>query len=91
MHVYGNPAEIRQLVRNVFQRHGVGSAALAQLHETLLVRDGTCYGRSYRAGPLMAMWMSTVGLVQFYAADGQLLDCVSVLEPQHSAARRQAA
>ena len=83
------PHDIRQLVEQVFIRLGAEPASLPDLSETLLVDQGRCAARSYALGSLMAMWLVEVGLVQFYDADGNMLETVSLHhrpEPRRRAA-----
>lgn len=74
------PVEVRNLVVELFQRYGVEAAREESLVETILVRDGRYRGRSYRAGGLMAMWMVEIGLVQCYAADGEMLATIHLFD-----------
>jgi hypothetical protein len=59
------------------------------LHETLLVENGTLLARSYRTDRMMAMWFVRAGIVQFYDSDGVMLRTVNLLKglhPQRAAA-----
>jgi hypothetical protein len=62
---------------------------LHDVDETILIDDGRLVGRTYRAEGLMAMWLISVGILQFYDADGAMLRTVNLLEelaPQRMAA-----
>lgn len=72
--------EVRRLVARNFRDLGVPVFNLADLHETVLVERRRCIARTYRAGPLMAMWMLDVGLVQFYDDEGNMLRTVNLFE-----------
>jgi hypothetical protein len=50
------------------------------LEETILVDQGRCVARSYRADDYLAMWLMEVGIVQFYNAEGDMLLTVNLLE-----------
>ncbi len=85
------PTDVRKIVILAFAELGVDTEVLRGLSETLLIREGHYYGRSYRAGDLMAMWMMPGKLVQFYAADGTMLRTVSLGHEAAAAQQRQAA
>lgn len=89
------PDEIRDLVREAFAALGVPASQLDSLRETVLVRDGVYYGRSYRVRGLMAMWMISVRLIQFYGKNGSMLGSICLGEQANSqrqeVAQRQAA
>jgi hypothetical protein len=72
--------EIRDLVTWSFRRYGASANSLLALEEDILVEDGKHIARSYRVDPLMAMWLVEVGIVQFYDADGRMLQTVNLLE-----------
>jgi hypothetical protein len=81
--------EVRQAVQSTFSQLGASSAELAGMSEWLLVQEGRYFGRTYSAGPLTAMWLADVNLVQFYGPDGEMLRTLEVCQqPQTS---RQAA
>ncbi|HUY36362.1 MAG TPA: hypothetical protein VMV69_26730 [Pirellulales bacterium] len=71
---------VRELVRRTFRTFSFRKAARTDLNETILIDEGRCVGRSYRAGGFMAMWMVEVGLVQFYDAEGNMLQTVNLFE-----------
>ena len=72
------PCEIRKLVAGIFRQLGASVESLSGLEETLLVDQGHCAARSFRAGGLMAMWLVEVGILQFYDAEGNMLRTVSL-------------
>ena len=74
------PTEVRQVVVEYMSRFAAEATDDAVI-ETLLVRDGRYYGRSYRVAGFMAMWMIEIGLIQIYSADGDMLATLSTLEP----------
>lgn len=73
-----SPAKIKGLVVEAFEELGVEASGLAELRETLLILDGKYHGRSYRAGGLLAMWLISVKLIQFYGQDGSMLGTISL-------------
>lgn len=83
------PDQIRKLVLQVFGELGVNAAQLLEMNETIFVKNRRYLARSYRAGGLMAMWLIDLGVLQFYAADGQMLRTINLfheMEPQRAAA-----
>lgn len=84
------PTEVRRLVVEFLARLKFAVADDAVI-ETLLIREGRYFGRSYRAAGVMAMWMIDIGLVQFYAADGEMLGSLSLLESAEAPQQRKAA
>ncbi|MGC3966011.1 MAG: hypothetical protein QM775_01160 [Pirellulales bacterium] len=73
------PTDVRQLVVEYLARLKFDAPDSAVI-ETLLIRDGRYFGRSYRAAGILAMWMIDIGLVQFYSADGEMLGSLDLLE-----------
>jgi hypothetical protein len=78
MRVQPEPHEVRTLVVQSFRDIELGTPL--DLEENILIDEGRYFGRSYRAGDLMAMWMIEVGLVQFYNADGNMLKTINLFE-----------
>jgi hypothetical protein len=75
---------VRDLVIETFRDFGAEESELAGMTDTLLIREGRYYGRSFRTDKLMAMWMA--GFVQFYDHDGEMLKTVLVgSEPESRA------
>ncbi len=85
------PQEIRQVVVQAFGDLGVQPDQLEEMSETVLIRDGVYYGRSYRAGDLFAMWMISVKLLQFYGPEGEMLGTVNLGREANASANLQAA
>lgn len=83
------PEEVRAVVTRVFRQYGAVARRASKLVESALIDNGRCVAWSYRLAGLMAMWFVEVGIVQFYDADGNMLETVSLLEPEQS--RRMAA
>ncbi len=75
--------QVRELVRRTFGEFDASQEDLDDLCENILIDDGRYVARSYRVGEMMAMWLVSVGLVQFYDADGNLLLTVNLFEQLH--------
>jgi hypothetical protein len=73
-----SPTLVRELVVEQFRRYGVDEQR--EPAETILIRDGRYRGRSYRADGFLAMWMIEIGLLQFYAADGEMLATIHLFD-----------
>ena len=61
---------------------------LPVIDETILIDQGQYVARSYRMEGYMAMWLVSVGLVQFYDDEGRMLATISLfksLRPQRMA------
>lgn len=81
--------EVRKLARSYFRQLGVTTEDLTKLEETTRVDRGRIVSHSYRAADLFAMWLVEVGILQFYARDGEMLLTVNLferLEPKRLAA-----
>lgn len=72
--------EVRQLVGRVFEELSDDDQLVADMAETILIDRGKFRGRSYRVRGLMAMWLSEVGIIQFYDADGSMLRTINLFE-----------
>jgi hypothetical protein len=83
------PHEVRELVLRTFQDLGICIFSSLDLDETIVIDEGRCAARTYKVDGYMAMWMLSIGIVQFYDADGNMLLTVNLLEelePQRMAA-----
>jgi hypothetical protein len=83
------PHEVRGLVLRTFQDFGLQVFGSRDIDETLLIDEGRCAARTYKADGYMAMWLLSVGIVQFYDDEGVMLLTVNLLEelePQRMAA-----
>ncbi len=70
----------RALVVRTLEELGASASGLADLEETILIDDGKCSARSYRAADSWAMWLLGLGIVQFYDAQGNMLATVNLFE-----------
>ncbi len=84
-----HPDQIRGLVMETFKRLGLSPDRL--LAETVLIREGYYYGRSYRAGELIATFVAETSQLKFFASDGQMLHTLQCDKALAPAPRRQAA
>jgi hypothetical protein len=60
-----------------------------EIDETILIDEGRYVARSYRTPGYMAMWLVSVGIVQFYDDQGRMLVTINLfdaLRPQRLAA-----
>jgi len=81
MRTQARDEEIRRLVIKTFVDLGVEHSALWDLEETVSFEDGAVVARSYLLDNLFAMWLISVGIVQFYDAEGNMLRTVSLFQP----------
>ncbi len=86
-----HPQHVRQQIIEALAGLGASTESLAAIRETLLVRDGAYYGRSYRAGGFLAMWLAGIGFVQIYGPDGAMLETVELTAQANDAQKRTAA
>ncbi len=89
MTVAPHPAEVRKIVVCTFLEFGAKQKGLTALDENLVIDQGRCVARSYRTPDLFAMWLISVGVVQFYDTEGNMLRTVNLLQEQRE--RRLAA
>lgn len=68
------PGELLDLVMDGFLRHGATEEECHLLRETILIRDGVYYGRSFRTRRLLATMIAESGSLQFHTSAGQLLE-----------------
>ena len=87
LHAVGAPAyRARQIRRHLFRRHTASFAAMSELPATLrerLERDLTTYGLTECSRSISRDRMTSKLLLR--AADGQLVETVSICEPQSAA------
>jgi hypothetical protein len=84
MKVAPHSTEVRQIVLRTFAELLDEPVKPFTLAEMILVQDGKYRGRSYRAGGLMAMWLSEIGLVQIYDQDGNMVRSINLFEEQRT-------
>jgi len=73
MHGEPRPSEIRRLVLKMFRQWGTVPSRLFEMQEKIRIDRHRVVARTYRVDRLMAMWLSEVGILQFYDADGRML------------------
>jgi len=89
MRLHMNAADVRGLVSRHFLELGADGRDVEDLQENIRIDRGRCVARCYRVAEMFAMWMIDVGVLQFYAADGEMLHTVNLfteLQPQRAAA-----
>ena len=74
------PREVKRLVARTFLDLGAATPSLFKLKETIVVRDGNCVARAYRAGGLKAVWLIDQGILRFHDAQGNTLRTINLLE-----------
>jgi hypothetical protein len=74
------PIEVLSAVLGMFERFGASPQCLFDLEETIQIDGGKHIARTYRVEGLMAMWLMSIGIVQFYDADGNMLATINVFE-----------
>jgi hypothetical protein len=83
------PSEIRRLVLKLFRQWGTAPSRLFEMQEKIRVDRHRVIARTYCVDRLMAMWLSEVGILQFYDADGRMLATIHLRPaylPQRAAA-----
>ena len=73
MHGEPRPSEIRRLVLQLFRQWGTAPSQLFEMRENVRIDRHRVVARTYRVDRLMAMWLSEVGILQFYDAEGHML------------------
>ena len=73
MRINHSPEEIKAIVRQAFEEFGVSKTLAERLEETIRLDRGTYVARCYRAADLMAMWLISAGVIQFYDREGRML------------------
>ena len=74
MLVSPTPAEVRWIVEESFQKHfHLTDEDLEDMVETPMLDGGKCIARSYRVANYLAMWLTDVGILQFYDEQGAML------------------
>lgn len=71
---------IRQVVLETFYRLGIKPQQCVPLRETVLIRRGEYYGRSYRAGNLVATYCAEQHMLRFFNTSGVMLTAVSLCD-----------
>jgi hypothetical protein len=73
---------VRQIVLRSFAEFTGEEVDDLSLAEMIVINDGKYRGRTYRSNGLMAMWLVSVGVVQIYDADGEMLRMINLFEEQ---------
>jgi hypothetical protein len=89
MRIEPRNTEVRRIVLRMFRQLGIAPRNLFEMQETTRIDRGRCVARCYRVDELLAMWLTEVGILQFYDAAGAMLATVNLLQrvtPQPMAA-----
>ena len=89
MRLHMHAADVRHLVTRYFLDLGLEAVDVAEVQENIRIDRGRCVARCYRVSDMFAMWLIDVGVLQFYDADGEMLQTVNLfteLQPQQAAA-----
>ena len=80
MRVSMTTAEVRDIVLRVLERHNAAVQDVNDLEERIRVSDGRCVAHVFRTDDHMAMWMIEVGILQFYDAEGNMLETINLMQ-----------
>lgn len=89
MRLHMHAADVRHLVTRYFLDLGASPAEAADVQENVRIDRGQCVARCYRIPDMFAMWLIDVGILQFYDADGEMLQTVNLfaeMQPHRAAA-----
>lgn len=89
MRLHMHAADVRHLVSRYFLDLGATDAEVFDIHENVRIDRGHCVARCYRVSSMFAMWLIDVGILQFYDADGEMLQTVNLfaeMQPHRAAA-----
>ena len=85
---------MRSAVATQLQQFGVKQPA--EMHETLLIRNGLFCGRKFQSEGHLVVWFIEEDEIKFFSPCGELLkstsaiECLSMVEPVQHAIRRAA-
>lgn len=89
MRLHMHAADVRHLVSRYFLDLGATDAEVSDIHENVRIDRGHCVARCYRVSDMFAMWLIDIGILQFYDADGEMLQTVNLfaeMQPHRAAA-----
>jgi hypothetical protein len=79
MRVSLTTAEVRDIVLRVLERHHAAVQDVNELEERIRISDGRRVAHVFRTDGHMAMWMIEVGILQFYDAEGNMLETINLM------------
>ena len=82
MRVHMHAADVRRLVVRNFLDLGANEIDVSDLQENIRIDQGRCVARCYRISEMFAMWMLEIGVLQFYDADGEMLQTMNLFNEQ---------
>ncbi len=65
------------------------SSEVSDVQENVRIDRGHCVARCYRVSHMFAMWLIDIGILQFYDADGEMLQTINLfaeMQPHRAAA-----
>ena len=89
MRMHMHAEDVRDLVTRHFIDLGADAIDVADVQENIRIDQGRCVARCYRVTEMFAMWLIDVGVLQFYDADGDMLQTINLfteLQPHRAAA-----
>ncbi|MBL6712808.1 hypothetical protein EBU58_03265 [bacterium] len=89
MRLHMHAADVRHLVTRYFIDLGASLAEVSDIQENVRIDRGHCAARCYRVADMFAMWLIDIGILQFYDADGEMLQTVNLfaeMQPHRAAA-----
>ena len=89
MRLHMHAADVRHLVTLYFVDLGATAAEVSDIQENVRIDRGQCVARCYRVSYMFAMWLIDIGILQFYDADGEMLQTVNLfaeMQPHRAAA-----
>jgi hypothetical protein len=89
MRLHMHAADVRHLVTRYFLDLGAAAGEVSDIQENVRIDRGQCVARCYRVADMFAMWLIDIGILQFYDADGEMLQTVNLfaeMQPHRAAA-----
>ena len=89
MRLHMHAADVRHLVTRYLVDLGATAAEVADIQENVRIDRGQCVACCYRVSDMFAMWLIDIGILQFYDADGEMLQTVNLfaeMQPHRAAA-----
>jgi len=70
---YATQAKIHQIIADALNELGVPDAEFSISDTTILIRDGSCIGRSFVCGSVRVVILSGGERIEFYGQSGNIL------------------
>jgi hypothetical protein len=78
MRLHMHAADVRHLVTRYFIDLGASESEVGDIQENVRIDRGQCVARCYRVADMFAMWLIDIGILQFYDADGEMLQTINL-------------